>query len=95
MLIWDALERLAKEIVNSSRPFNVTAREFTSYLSTVTVVDRETLLTLSDTFESARYGKDDLTKEIFENAINALEETIESIIKSGARSRITNDDDDW
>ena len=95
LLIWDALERISKEIVNSSRPFNVTAREFTAYLSTVTVVDRETLLTLSDTFESARYGKDNITKQVFENAINALENTIETIIKSGARSRVTNDDDDW
>ena len=95
LLIWDALERVSKEIVNASRPFNVTAREFTAYLSTVTIVDRETLLTLSDTFESARYGKDNPSKETFENAINALESTIESIIKSGARSRVTNDDEDW
>jgi len=95
LLIWEALERVSKEIVNASRPFNVTAREFTAYLSTVTIVDRETLLTLSDTFELARYGKDNPSKEIFENAINALENTIESIIKSGARSRVTNDDEDW
>ena len=95
LLIWDALERVSKEVVNATRPFNVTARQFTAYLSTVTVVDRETLLTLSDTFELARYGNEQINKDTFENAINALENTIESIIKSGARSVVIDDDEDW
>jgi hypothetical protein len=95
ILVWEALERLSKEILQVPRSYNQTAREFTSYLSTVTIVDRETLLTISNAFEAAKYGRDEPTYDDWDDAVKALDITVSTIIESGARVQIDEDDDDF
>ncbi|MCH8907327.1 MAG: DUF4129 domain-containing protein [Candidatus Heimdallarchaeota archaeon] len=95
MLTWEALERVAREIIQAPRAFNQTAREFAAYLSTVTIVDRETLLTLSSTYEMAKYGKDPPTHDDWDDAVTALDITVRTLIQSGARVQIDEDDEDW
>lgn len=95
MLTWEALERVSREIIQAPRVFNQTAREFAAYLSTVTIVDRETLLTLSSTYEMAKYGKDPPTHDDWDDAVTALDITVRTIIESGARVQIDEDDEDW
>ncbi|OLS18940.1 MAG: hypothetical protein HeimC2_43610 [Candidatus Heimdallarchaeota archaeon LC_2] len=94
-LVWEALERLSKEILQVPRSSTQTAREFASYLSTVTIVDRETLITISNAFESAKYGKDEPTYDDWDDAVKALDITVNTIIESGARVQIEDDDDDF
>ncbi|MCE7734586.1 MAG: DUF4129 domain-containing protein [Candidatus Heimdallarchaeota archaeon] len=94
-LVWEALERLSKEILQVPRSYNQTAREFTSYLSTITIVDRETLLTISNAFEAAKYGKDEPTYDDWDDAVKALDITVNTIIESGARVQIEDDDDEF
>jgi len=95
LLVWEGVERVSREILQAPRSFNQTAKEFAAYLSTVTIVDRDTLLTLATTFQAARYGKDDPTRDQFDDATHAFEITVRTIIESGARSRIASDDEDW
>jgi hypothetical protein len=93
LLTWEALERISKEIIQYTRPFNQTASEFTIYLSTITIVELETLMTLSTAFEKTRYGKDPPTEDDWDDAVKALMITAQTIIESGARVRIDEDDD--
>lgn len=95
MLTWEALERVSREIVQAPRAYNQTAREYASFLSTVTIVDRETLLTLSSSFEAAKYGKDEPSIDIWDDAIKALEITVLTIIESGVRVQLDEDDEEF
>ena len=95
LLTWEALERVSREIIQAPRSYNQTAREFASYLSTVTIVDRETLLTLSASYETAKYGRDPPTHDDWDDAVKALDITVRTIIESGARVHIEEEDDDF
>ena len=95
LLTWEALERVSREIVQAPRAYNQTAREYASFLSTVTIVDRETLLTLSSSFEAAKYGKDEPSIDIWDDAIKALEITVLTIIESGVRVQLDEDDEEF
>ncbi|MCE7733832.1 MAG: DUF4129 domain-containing protein, partial [Candidatus Heimdallarchaeota archaeon] len=93
LLSWEALERVTREIIQTPRKYFQTAREFTDFLSTVTIVERETLLTLSSAFEAARYGKDKPSSDDLDDAVNALKIIVDTIIQSGARVKFDEDDD--
>ncbi|MHA2091385.1 MAG: DUF4129 domain-containing protein, partial [Candidatus Kariarchaeaceae archaeon] len=95
MLTWEALERVSREIIQAPRNYNQTAREFAAYLSTITIVDRETLLTLSASYESAKYGKDTPSHDDWDDAVKALDITVRTIIESGARVQLEEDEDEF
>ncbi|MHA2253998.1 MAG: DUF4129 domain-containing protein, partial [Candidatus Kariarchaeaceae archaeon] len=95
LLTWEALERVAREIIQAPRNYNQTAREFAAYLSTITIVDRETLLTLSASYELAKYGKDTPSHDDWDDAVKALDITVRTIIESGARVKLEEDEDEF
>ncbi|MHA2253073.1 MAG: DUF4129 domain-containing protein, partial [Candidatus Kariarchaeaceae archaeon] len=95
LLTWEALERVAREIIQAPRRYNQTAREFAAYLSTITIVDRETLITLSASYEAAKYGKENPTHDDWDDAVKALDITVRTIIESGARVQFEEDDDEF
>ena len=93
LLTWEALERVSREIIQTPRRPNQSAREFAAYLSTITIVEQETLFTLSSAFEIARYGKDNPTRDDWNDAVKSLMIIVQTIIESGASMAYDEDED--
>ncbi len=93
LLTWKALEEISDTVIHAGRKFNQTAQEYAAYLSTVTIIESETLFTLSEIFEKARYGKEEPTLDDWDDAVKALQIAVQTIITSGARVEIDEDED--
>ncbi len=94
LLIWQAFERACREALQAPRRYNMTARMYVAYISTVTTVDEMVLTTLAHIFEKARYGNEEITEDDWKEAFNALEVTVQTIIATGARRLILEDEDE-
>ncbi|RMG41884.1 MAG: DUF4129 domain-containing protein [Methanobacteriota archaeon] len=94
LLIWQAFERACREALQSPRKYNMTVRMYVDYIGTISLVDPLILTTLAHIFEKARYGNEEITEDDFKEAFNALEVTIQTLIATGARKVILEDEDE-
>ncbi len=94
LLIWQAFERACREALQAPRKYNMTVRMYTDYIGTITLVDPLVLTTLAHVFEKARYGNEEITEDDFKEAFNALEVTIQTLIATGAKRIVLEDEDE-
>ncbi len=93
LLIWQALERAGKEVLQVPRKYNMSVRMYVAQIGSITSVDVIVLNILAYKFEKAKYGKDEITLDDWKEAFDALEVTIQTLIATGAKTQFIEEDD--